>query len=475
MMHMAHPRAELTLLAALGGAAAISLLSRPAPRRRRRATPTPHRVVVIGAGFGGLQAALRLARQRDVDLTVIDAHNHHLFQPLLYQVATAALSPADIASPLRGIIPASDRTHVLVETVTGVDTQARHVVCDGGVVPYDELIIATGSQVSYFGHEPWAAAAPGLKTLDDALDLRHRVLAAFEQASIAATEGEQAKCLTFVLIGAGPTGVEMAGSIAELARDMLARDYDMRLKRARIVLIEAGARVLEAFPPDLSQNAADALADLGVDIRTGTRVTRIESGVVHLGKESIPTQTVIWTAGTTATPVADWLGVAPGHGGRVPVDAALRVAGQPAIHVIGDAALAVDAHGKPLPGLAPVAKQQGAYVARAILRRLRGRGAPRPFSYRDYGNLATIGRNKAVAEFGPVHLTGFPAWLTWAAAHIFFLISFRNRVMVTAQWAFAYATDQRAGRLIIKRLDWRQAAGASPVLRRDQPPVANPG
>jgi len=472
---VSHSRAELTFFAALAGGAAILLLPRLANRRRTRPAPVRCRVVVIGAGFGGLQAALRLARQRDIDLTVIDAHNHHLFQPLLYQVATAALSPSDIASPLRGIVPASDRTHVLIETVTGVDTQARQVVCGTRLVPYDELIIATGSQLSYFGHEAWAEAAPGLKTLEDALSLRHRVLAAFEQASVAENDRDQARCLTFVLIGAGPTGVEMAGSIAELARDLLAHDYAMKLKRARIVLIEAGPRVLEAFPPDLSRNAADALAELGVDIRTGTRVTGIETGMVHLGAETIPAQTIIWTAGIAATPVASWLDIKPGHGGRVAVDAALRVAGQSAVHVIGDAALALDTHGKALPGLAPVAKQQGAYVARVILRRLRGRRPLPPFSYRDYGNLATIGRNKAVAEFGSVHLTGFPAWLTWAAAHIFFLISFRNRVMVSAQWAFAYATHERAGRLIIKRLQWRQTTGASPTLRPAQPPVANPG
>ncbi len=468
-------RTDLTLLAVLAGGAAILLRPGATKPRKRRDDPSPCRVVVVGAGFGGLQAALRLARQRDIDLTVIDARNHHLFQPLLYQVATAALSPSDIASPLRGVIPASGRAHVLVGTVTGVDAQARHVMCDGKAVPYDELIIATGSQLSYFGHESWAEAAPGLKTLDDALNLRHRVLAAFEQASVAETDQDQARCLTFVLIGAGPTGVEMAGSIAELARDLLTHDYAMKLKRARIVLIEAGPRVLEAFPPDLSRNAAGALAELGVDIRTGTRVTGIETGKVHLGNETIAAQTVIWTAGITATPVADWLGIAPGHGGRMAVDAGLRVAGQPAIHVIGDAALALGADGKALPGLAPVAKQQGAYVARAILRRLRGRRPPAAFAYHDYGNLATIGRNKAVAEFGSVHLTGFPAWLAWAAAHIFFLISFRNRVMVSMQWAFAYATDERAGRLIIKRLQWRQSAGASPTLPVAQPPVANPG
>ena len=460
-------------LTVLGGAATLLLLAGLASRRasrgtagrsghaRRSARPPRCKVVVVGAGFGGLEAALYLARQPNVDLTLIDSRNHHLFQPLLYQVATAALSPADIASPVRGIIPASDRTRVLMATVTGVDTQGRRVLTDDGVVPYDELIIATGSQPSYFGHESWAEAAPGLKTLDDALALRRGILEAFEQASVAADAAEQARLLTFVLIGGGPTGVEMAGSIAELARDLLAHDYDMGQRRARIVLIEAGPRVLEAFTPDLSDNAAQALTGLGIEIRTGTRVTGIEAGVVHLHNESIAAGTVVWAAGTDATPVAQWLGVTPGHGGRVAVDASLCVPGLHDVSVIGDAALVKGADGKPLPGLAPVAKQQGHYVARAIMRRLRRRNAPGPFAYRDYGTLATIGRSKAVAELGPLHLTGRPAWLMWAAAHIFFLISFRNKVMVSTQWAFAYATNQRADRLII--------------ARNDHPPVAKPG
>jgi NADH:ubiquinone reductase (H+-translocating) len=417
--------------------------------------------VVVGAGFGGLNAALRLARNPNVELTLIDAHNHHLFQPLLYQVATAALSPADIASPIRGILPASAHTHVLMATVTGVDTEARQVLCDGDVAPYDELIIATGSRPSYFGHDAWAEAAPGLKTLGDALALREQVLAAFERAAEARNDEDRARLLTVVLIGGGPTGVEMAGSIAELARDTLARDYDIQRVRARIILVEAGPRILPAFTPDLSDNASAALAALGVEVRTGTRVTGIEPGRVQLHDGTVPAGTVIWTAGTEATPVADWLGVKPGHGGRVQVGPDLSVPGHQGVFVIGDAALALGADGKPLPGLAPVAKQQGRYVARAILRSQRGRRKPGPFVYRDYGTLATIGRHKAVAEFGPVHLTGYPAWLMWAVAHIFFLIGFRNRVMVSAQWAFAYVTNERGGRLIIGR--------------RDQPPVAKPG
>ncbi len=466
--------ASMLLAASMDSRRSMRMRQGRGGRARRHAMP-PRKVVVVGAGFGGLQAALGLAHRPDVDLTLIDARNHHLFQPLLYQVATAALSPGDIAAPVRGVIPASEHTRVLMAEVTGVDTRAQRVLTGDGAVPYDELVIATGSKPSYFGHGDWAQAAPGLKTLDDALTLRREILEAFEGADAAGDAAEQARLLTFVLIGGGPTGVEMAGAIAELARDVLTHDYDLPRKRARVVLIEAGPRVLEAFTPDLSDNAKQALEELGVEIRTGTRVTGIEKGLVRLKDESIAAGTVIWTAGNEATPVAEWLGVKPGHGGRVEVGPDLRVPGQPSVAVIGDAALALDAHGQPLPGLAPVAKQQGSYVARAILRRLHGRRVPGPFAYRDYGTLATIGRNKAVAELGRVHLTGRPAWLMWAAAHVFFLISFRNRVLVSAQWAFAYVTHQRGSRLIIGPAARRIGAEGAPVLRGAQPPVAKPG
>jgi len=448
------PRVPVVHVAALiGGAAGLLLLARAmsasrAPARTRR------RVVVIGAGFGGLQASTALARMADVELCVLDQHNHHLFQPLLYQVATAALSVEDIASPIRGIIPTRARPRVLMDRVTGIDAPGHRVLCEDRSFPYDFLVVATGSEPSYFGHEAWRRSAPGLKTLDDALELRRRILSAFERAVVATGEpAERARMLTFVLVGAGPTGVEMAGAIAELARDMVRRDFHTRDRmRARIVLVEAGPRVLPDFAADLSRSAARALSAMGVEVRTDTRVTTIADGAIHCafhgGDEVIAAETIIWMAGVAATPVASWLGIEPDRNGRIAVEPDLRVPGQPDIYVIGDAALVTDAHGKRLPGVAPVAKQQGGYVADAIARRIRARPAAGAFAYRDYGTLATIGRNKAVAEFGSVHLTGFVAWVTWAVAHIFFLIGFRNRVLVSAKWLISYVTRERGGRVI---------------------------
>ncbi len=453
-----------------GGAAALLTVgliagewARTRASRRAASGQPPCRVVIAGAGFGGLQAALCLAEQPGIDLTVIDEHNHNLFQPLLYQVATAALAPGDIASPIRGILSPTSRTRVLMERVDHVDTEARHVVCGSRMIPYDELILATGSQPSYFGHGDWAAAAPSLKTLEDALSLRRRILTAFEQADLATTVAERRRLLTFVLIGGGATGVEMAGAIAELSRDSTVRGQTRGLGDARILLVEGADRLLSSFAPDLSAHAAAALRTMGVTIRTGVEVTGIANGHVQLGAETVEAGTIIWTAGTEATPVASWLGVKAGHGGRVEVDSRLRE-GAHGVYVIGDAALALGKGGQPLPSLAPVAKQQGRYVARTILRRLRGLPPLGPFAYQDYGTLATIGRNKAVAEFGSVHVTGFPAWLIWAGAHIFFLISVRNRFMVAAQWAFAYVTHERGNRLLVGAAD---AAGkGSPAAVR---------
>ena len=453
--------------ALMGGTLALFYAGRLDARRQARLDPPPSqkplRVVVIGAGFGGLNASVALARHPGIDLTVIDSQNHHLFQPLLYQVATAALSPADIASPLRDVIPATPHTRVMMGAVTAIDTRSQHVTCDGQAVPYDELVIATGSQPSYFGNSEWEQHAPALKSLHNALDLRGRILLAFERACTADLPAERDRLLTFVLIGAGPTGVEMAGSIAELYREILVSDHELSQSTVRIVLVEAGPRVLADFPEDLSAHAADALRQLGVAIRLDSKVTAIEDGVVHLDTGSIPAATIIWTAGIAATPVAGWLGVEPAKGGRVAVEPDLQVPGLPHVHVIGDAALALDRHGKPLPGLAPVAKQQGQYVAKTILRRLGGQRA-RPFRYRDYGTMATIGRAKAVADFGAVRMTGWPAWGLWAVAHIFFLIGFRNRFMVSAQWALAFATDKRPGRLIA----WNPTVDAQAKAARGQ-------
>ena len=471
---MARQSAVPDIVPVLGGALALLLVAQLEPKRRPPPTPgvARRRVVVLGAGFGGLNTALALATHPDIDLTLIDEQNHHLFQPLLYQVATAALSPADIASPVRDVIPPSSNARVMMGAVDRIDTQARRVHCAGQEVPYDELVVATGSQPSYFGHDEWAEFAPGLKTLHDALDLRGRVLLGFERACVAEDPAERARQLTFVLIGGGPTGVEMAGSIAELARQMMEADHELSQAHARIILVEGGDRVLAEFPHDLSDHALASLQKLGVEVRTGTKVTAIEQGVVHVaGGEAIQAGTIMWAAGTAATPVADWLGVKPGKGGRVPVGPDLQVAGLPGVQVIGDAALALNRHGKPLPGLAPVAKQQGQYVADAILRRTQGRRPAGPFKYTDYGNLATIGRAKAVAEFGPVHVSGWPAWALWAVAHIFFLIDFRSRLMVSAQWMFAFMTKKRPGRLISWNPADEERASRPPAQPLAQPPA----
>lgn len=444
--------------------AAAALLLQQSNRRR-----SPHanggsarcRVVVVGAGFGGLQVALELAERAEVDLTIIDARNHHLFQPLLYQVATAALSPTDIATPLRNLLPISHRVRLLMDEVTGVNVQARRVLCQSGQsVPYDELVLATGSRPSYFGHPDWAKLAPGMKSLDDALRLRNMILSALERAAETRDDDLRDRMLTFLLVGAGPTGVEMAGSLAELARAFPAEG----LGPVRIILVDAGSRVLPEFAPDLSTYTAHALRALGVEVRTGKRVAAVKEGEVELEGETVQAGTIIWAAGTEATPVAAWLGVTPEHGGRVRVDAWLRIPGRSCISVIGDAAFTKGSNGKPLPALASVAKQQGLYVARSITRRVRGQSTMARFRYRDYGTLATIGRNQAVAELGTVHLTGRAAWLMWATAHIVFLISFRNRLLVSFEWLLAYLSDRRGAGLIVR-----------PEPLPPQPPVEKPG
>ena len=414
---------------------------RPDPRSGRP------RIVIVGAGFGGLSVATRLARV-DADITVIDRRNYHLFQPLLYQVATAALSPADIAAPIRGILSRQANTDVILGTVTGIDTRGRAVLIGERRTPYDQLVIATGAREFYFGHDEWAAATSGLKNIEDATAMRRRILVAFERAEDSEDDAERRRLLTFVIIGGGPTGVELAGALAELAKAALARDFrHIDPTTARIVLVEAGPRLLPTFPPSLSEVAAEALRRLGVEVRLGTAVTSCDREGAVLGDERLESRTLIWAAGVAASPAAEWLGVEAGHAGRVPVQPDLTVPGHPEIFVIGDTAKAVGKNGL-LPGVAPVAKQQGVYVARVIAARIAGKPAPAPFRYRDFGNLATIGRREAVVDFGWLRLTGRLAWMAWGAAHIYFLIGFRNRMAVAINWLWSYLTYQRGARLI---------------------------
>lgn len=441
------------LLALAGATALVVLAARSATaananRARDKAAGKGRRVVVLGAGFGGLAAARRLADVPGVDLTVIDQNNHHLFQPLLYQVATAALSPDDIATPIRDMLVRGGGPAVRMECVTGVDTSAREVVCGQDRIPYDVLVIATGSEPSYFGHSAWRKLAPGLKTLEDALGLRRQILGAFEKAALAADPAERDHLLTFVLVGGGPTGVEMAGAITDLAHDMLPRDYPGLEARVRVVVVEAETELLAHFAPRLSRYSEEQLRRMGVELRTGVKVTDMQPGRLKLGDEVLVAGAVIWAAGVEATPVAKWLGVKPGHGGQVEVGPDLTVREHPDIYVIGDAALTLGTDGKKLPGLAAVAKQQGRYVAERIREGLGGAAAAKPFRYRDYGSLATIGRNRAVAEIGAMHLTGVPARLVWAVADIVFLMGFRNRAFVSAQWLLSYLTHRRDSRII---------------------------
>jgi NADH dehydrogenase len=408
---------------------------------------TMQRIVIIGAGFGGLTAAKGLAGL-DVDLTIIDQHNYHLFQPLLYQVATAALSPADIAAPIRGILRYQKNATVLLRKVTGVDLGKRTVQLGDEAVPYDTLIVATGARHSYFGHNEWERVASGLKTIDDATAMRRSILLAFERAENTSDEAERRRLLTFVIIGGGPTGVELAGAIAELARAALARDFRrIDPKTARIILVEAGSRVLATFPEKLSAIAERSLRKLGVELYVGRPVTHIDADGAVVGNERIESRTLIWAAGVTASPAACWLGAQCDRSGRVIVDLDLTVPSYPEVFVIGDTAHAEGKAG-PLPGVAPVAKQQGAYVAQVIAARISGREPPGPFRYRDYGNLATIGRREAVADLGWAQLWGRAGWLLWSIAHIYFMIGFRRRILVAVEWFWSYLTYQRGARLI---------------------------
>jgi NADH:quinone reductase (non-electrogenic) len=408
-------------------------------------------VVIIGAGFGGLNAALHL-RHAPVEVTVIDRRNYHLFQPLLYQVATAALSPAQIATPIRHILSRQKNTFVLMERVIEIDRKSREVVTDLSRIPFDYLIIATGARHHYFGHEAWERFAPGLKKIDEATEIRGRILTAFELAE--ATEDDEARRrhLTFAVVGAGPTGVEMAGAIAELARHTVVGDFRrIDPTRTRILLIEAGDRVLASFPPELSEKAVRQLEGLGVEVMLRNAVTACDAeGLTLSGGERILTSSIVWAAGVMASPAAKWLGEASDRAGRVPIGPDLSLVDDPTIFVIGDTAAVTDAKGQVVPGVAPAAKQMGRYAAKVISNRLMGRSTP-PFVYRNWGNLATIGRKAAVADFGRIRLSGLLAWLAWSFAHIWFLIGFRNRLFVLIDWAWAYFTYDRGVRLITGR------------------------
>ena len=406
------------------------------------------KVVIVGAGFGGLEAAKAL-RHADAEVVVIDRHNHHCFQPLLYQVATAALSPADIAWPIRHILRSQHNATVLMEKVLGIDAEERLVRAESGEVPYDYLVIAAGAQHSYFSHDEWAAYAPGLKRIEDATTIRRKILTAFERAELTQDNNEQQRLLTFVIVGGGATGVEMAGAIADVARQTLAADFRRTdPRRARIILIEAGSRVLPTFPPRLSDYVRKTLERSGVEVRTDTLVTDCDAQGVDLKNGRIDSETIIWAAGVTASPAAQWLGAETDASGRVKVAKDLSAPDNPNIFVIGDTASVLDEQGRPVPGIAPAAKQMGKYVAKVIYARITGSKQPGPFRYVHFGDLATIGRRAAVVKLGRLELKGFVAWAFWSVAHIYFLIGLRYRFLVAINWAWDYITFQRGARLI---------------------------
>jgi NADH dehydrogenase len=408
----------------------------------------PHRVVIVGAGFGGLETVYRLAGA-PVSVTLVDRRNHHLFQPLLYQVATAALGPSEIAWPIRYLLRGRPEVTTLLATVTAVDAAARAVTLDDGDrLPYDTLVLATGARHAYFGHDEWEPFAPGLKTLEDATTLRRRILIAFEDAERERDPRRRAALLTFVIIGAGPTGVELAGTIAELAHDTLPPDFrNIDTRKARVVLIEAGPRVLAGFADELSAYAKTSLQSLDVEVMLGQPVTDCSTDGVVYGGNSLQAKTIIWAAGVRASPAAEWLGAPADRAGRLRVLADLTVPGHPEIFAIGDTVTIDGPDGNPVPGIAPAAKQQGRYVANSIKARLRGETL-RAFVYRHAGNLAQIGKRLAVIDFGRVKLRGAIAWWIWGIAHIYFLIGLRNRLAVAINWLWIYTRSQRGARLI---------------------------
>ena len=424
------------------------LLERRLSRSRRRAGPVPH-VVIVGAGFGGVATA-RALRASPCAVTLVDRENHHLFQPLLYQVATATLSPADIAVPIRSLSRGQDNLSVLLGEVTGVDRAARTVAIGERTVSYDFLVIATGAEHSYLGHDAWRQAAPGLKTLADATAIRGRILSAFEAAEATDDEALRQALLTFVVVGGGPTGVELAGSVADLAHLGLLAEYRAsRPERARVVLVHAGERLLPAFPATLSRRAERALREAGVEVMLSARAEAIDPSGVKVGGLELPARTVIWAAGVKASPAAAWLGVEADRAGRVIVDECLRAGGAD-VFVVGDTASSLGWKGAAVPGLAPAAKQEGHYAAQVIRARLTGRRPPAPFRYQHYGDLATIGRKSAVASFGPIRASGAPAWWLWGVAHVAFLVGGRNRAAVLLAWFWNYLTLSGGTRLIIR-------------------------
>ena len=423
------------------------------------------RVVIVGGGFGGLHAARALAR-RPVEVTLIDRANYHLFTPLLYQAATAALSPGDIAQPIRALLRRQRNARVLLGEVTGIDPVGRRVLLADGELDYDYLILAAGTRQSYFGHEEWAPVAPALKTLDDAVAIRGRILAAFEAAERADDPAARAALLTFVVIGGGATGVELAGAIAEIARHTVAADFrTIDPTTARVILLEGGPRLLAAYPPALSERAAVSLRALGVEVRTSTRVTDVTAEAVCIGGETIPARTALWAAGVVASPLTRDLGVPLDRQGRVAVAPDLTVPGHPEIAVVGDLAALADRRGRPLPGVCQVAMQEGRAAGENIWRAVRGEPR-RPFHYHDRGDMATIGRGAAVGKVFGARVWGRPAWLLWLALHLFYLNGFDNRVLVFTQWLWSLLTWERGARLIT-------AGGAAIAARRQATPLAS--
>jgi NADH dehydrogenase len=410
-----------------------------------------HRVVIVGAGFGGLWA-VKCLKGTPVDITVIDQRNHHLFQPLLYQVATAALAPSEIAWPIRSMLHDRRDVTTILATVTGVDKAGRAVqLADGNRIAYDTLILATGARHGYFGHDEWEEFAPGLKTIEDATAIRGRILAAFEEAERETDPARQQALLTFAIVGAGPTGVELAGTIADLAHDTLPRDFRaVDTHRTKVLLVEAGPKVLNGYPDGLSSYARNALEKLGVDVCLGAPVTQIERGAITFGDRRIEARTIVWAAGVRASPAADWLQAAADRNGRIVVEPDLSVPGHPEIFAIGDTVSVKAPDGSPVPGIAPAAKQEGAFVGETIRRRLTGKPEIGPFRYHHQGSLAQIGKRKAVIDFGRIKLRGAIAWWLWGIAHIYFLVGVRARLSVALNWLWIYARNQRAARLITR-------------------------